>query len=102
MYVAYTSRQNALMAADNHVFRFLFDPTSSIQQLKEDIRLFLNGESDPEQVKRFGGNRSEQEPDPTLPEATFERFHESFPVAFSTRRYTGEHTLFSNLRSSRR
>ena len=67
-YVAYTSRQNELMAVHDQVFRFLFDTTSTFQHIKEDILIFLNGESDPEKVKRFGGNRTEQEPDPTLPD----------------------------------
>ena len=71
-YVAYTSRQNALMAAHNRVFRFLFDQAGSINAIQQEILVFINGESDPEQVRRFGGNRAEQEPDPTLPEATFE------------------------------
>jgi superfamily II DNA or RNA helicase len=91
-YVAYTSRQNELMAAHSQVFRFLFDQTSSIQQIKEDILIFLNGETDPEQIKRFGGNRAEQEPDPTLPEATFE---DCFLEAFGDRARMGLHREFA-------
>lgn len=71
-YVSYTSRQNELMADHTQVFRFLFDHDTSIEDLQQDIKIFLDGDSDPEQIKRFGGNRTEQEPDPTLPEATFE------------------------------
>ena len=91
-YVAYTSRQNDLMATHGQVFRFLLDQISSVQQIKDDILIFLNGESDPEQVKRFGGNRSEQEPDPTLPEATFE---ECFLEAFGDRARMGLHREFN-------
>ncbi len=71
-YVSYTSRQNELMADHAQVFRFLFDHNTSVENLQKDIKIFLDGDSDPEQVRRFGGNRAEQEPDPTLPEATFE------------------------------
>ena len=91
-YVAYTSRQNELMAKHCQVFRFLFDQTTSIQQIKEDIFIFLNGDSDPEQIKRFGGNRAEQEPDPTLPEATFE---DCFLEAFGDRARMGLHREFA-------
>jgi superfamily II DNA or RNA helicase len=78
-YIAYTSRQNDLMDKHNRVFRFLFDPDTSIDDLKQDINIILNDESDPERIKRFGANRSEQQPDPTLPEATFEDcFFEAF------------------------
>lgn len=91
-YVAYTSRQNDLMATHSQVFRFLFDRTSSVQQIKEDILIFLNGESDPEQIKRFGGNRAEQQPDPTLPEATFE---DCFLEAFGDRARMGLHREFA-------
>lgn len=71
-YVSYTSRQNEWMTARDRVFRFLCDQGSSTDILQQEIDFFLNGESDPELVRRFGGNRTEQEPDPTLPEATFE------------------------------
>lgn len=91
-YVAYTSRQNELMATHSQVFRFLFDQTGSLQQIKEDILIFLNGESDPEQIKRFGGNRAEQAPDPTLPEATFE---DCFLEAFGDRARMGLHREFA-------
>jgi hypothetical protein len=91
-YVAYTSRQNDLMATHSQVFRFLFDRTSSVQQIKEDILIFLNGESDPEQITRFGGNRAEQQPDPTLPEATFE---DCFLEAFGDRARMGLHREFA-------
>ena len=91
-YVAYTSRQNDLMATHSQVFRFLFDETSSVQQIKEDILIFLNGECDPEQIRRFGENRAEQEPDPTLPEATFE---DCFLEAFGDRARMGLHREFA-------
>jgi superfamily II DNA or RNA helicase/SOS-response transcriptional repressor LexA len=91
-YVAYTSRQNELMLKHGQVFRFLFDQTSSFQQIKEDILIFLNGDSDPEEIKRFGGNRAEQEPDPTLPEATFE---DCFLEAFGDRARMGLHREFA-------
>ncbi|HIP63889.1 MAG TPA: DEAD/DEAH box helicase [Deltaproteobacteria bacterium] len=71
-YVSYTSRQNELMADHAQIFRFLFDHDTSVDTLQQDIKIFLDKDSDPEQVRRFGGNRAEQEPDPTLPEATFE------------------------------
>ena len=71
-YVAYTASQNELVEAHDRVFRFLADPDVSPADLCEEIEFFLEGESDPEKVKRFGGNRTEQEPDPTLPEAAFE------------------------------
>jgi superfamily II DNA or RNA helicase/SOS-response transcriptional repressor LexA len=71
-YVSYTSRQNELMADHAHVFRFLFDHNTSVDNIQQDIQIFLDEDSDPEQIRRFGGNRTEQEPDPTLPEATFE------------------------------
>ncbi len=79
-YVAYTATQNEMMAAHDRVFRFLFDGKSSPEQFNEEIELFLSGESDPARIRRFGGNRTEQEPDPTRPEATFE---DCFLEAFS-------------------
>jgi superfamily II DNA or RNA helicase/phage repressor protein C with HTH and peptisase S24 domain len=79
-YVAYTSTQNELMNAHGRVFRFLFDEKQPPEQFKQEIELFLTSESDPEKIRRFGGNRTEQEPDPTLPESTFE---DCFLEAFS-------------------
>ncbi len=80
------------MATHSQVFRFLFDQSISVQQIKEDILIFLNGESDPEQIRRFGGNRAEQQPDPTLPEATFE---DCFFEAFGDRARMGLHREFA-------
>jgi len=91
-YVAYTSRQNDLMAAHSRVFRFLFDQAGSIDAIQQGIIMFLDGESDPEQIRRFGGNRAEQEPDPTLPEATFE---DCFLEAFGDHARMGLHREFA-------
>lgn len=90
-YVSYTSRQNELMFAHGRVFRFLFDHTSSVDVIKQEIIMFLDGDSDPEQVRRFGGNRAELEPDPTLPEATFE---DCFLEAFGDNARMGLHREF--------
>jgi superfamily II DNA or RNA helicase/phage repressor protein C with HTH and peptisase S24 domain len=91
-YVAYTSRQNELMAAHSQVFRFLFDSADSFDTIQQEILLFLGGESDPEQIKRFGANRAEQEPDPTQPEATFE---DCFLEAFGDQARMGLHREFA-------
>lgn len=91
-YVDYTTRQNGLMAAHKRVFRFLFNQTSSINAIQQEILMFLDGESDPEHVRRFGGNRAELEPDPTLPEATFE---DCFFEAFGDRARMGLHREFA-------
>lgn len=91
-YVAYTSRQNGLMAAHNRVFRFLFDQAISLGATQQEILMFLDGESDPKQVRRFGGNRAELEPDPTLPEATFE---DCFFEAFGDHARMGLHREFA-------
>lgn len=78
-YVDYTSFQNGLIAKYSQVFRFLFDSSSRPSQLKDLIKTFLTGESDPETIKRFGVDRTMYEPDPTLPEAEFEEcFFEAF------------------------
>ena len=78
-YVAYTSSQNEFVADHARVFRFLVDSDVAPSNFCEEIEFFLAGESDPEKVQRFGGNRTEQEPDPTLPEAAFEKcFLEAF------------------------
>ena len=91
-YVAYTSVQNELMAAHNQVYRFLHDPESPVDTLQREITLFLDGESDPEQIRRFGGNRAEQDIDPTLPEATFE---DCFLEVFGDRTRMALHREFS-------
>ena len=91
-YVGYTIRQNELMATHNRVFRFLLDQASSINAIQQEILMFLDGESDPEHVKRFGGNRAELEPDPTLPEATFE---DCFFEAFGDHARMGLHREFA-------
>ncbi len=71
-YVTYTTRQNELMHTHDRVYRFLFDQADEIEAAKDEILMFLNGESDPEKIKRFGGNRTELEPGPTPPEDMFE------------------------------
>lgn len=91
-YISYTSRQNELMAAHSRVFRFLFDLDSPTDALQHEIQFFLNEESDPEQIRRFGGNRAEQEPDPTLPEAVFE---DCFIETFGTQARMGLHREFA-------
>jgi superfamily II DNA or RNA helicase len=91
-YVSYTINQNELMATHNRVFRFLFDQASPINAIQQEIFMFLDGESDPEHVKRFGGNRAELEPDPTLPEATFE---DCFFEAFGDHARMGLHREFA-------
>jgi len=85
-YVSYTTRQNELMHTHDRVFRFLFDRADVIEELKEKIQLFLKGESDPEKLRRFGGNRAELEPDPTPPEDIFE---DCFFQAFGDRARMG-------------
>ena len=91
-YVAYTSAQNELMSAHNQVFRFLYDPKSSVNTIQDEITMLLEGESDPEQIRRLGRNRTEQDIDPTLPEATFE---ECFLEAFGDRSRMALHREFS-------
>lgn len=73
-YVDYTSRQNHLVHQYNRVFRFLFNGDNSIDDLKSEIEFFLNDDEDPEQLQRFGRNRSEQDIDPSQPEAVFEEY----------------------------
>ncbi len=85
-YVSYTTRQNELMNTHDRVFRFLFDQSDPIEDVKENILLFLIGESDPEKLRRFGGNRTELEPDPTPPEDIFE---DCFFQAFGDRARMG-------------
>jgi len=77
-YIDYTTRQNSLMNDYDRVFRFLpdiHDPDS----LSIELDLLLNGEPDPDVIRRHGGNRAEQNIDPSLPEAEFE---ESFIEAY--------------------
>lgn len=91
-YVSYTTKQNELMNSHDRVFRFLFNRDDSIEDVKENILLFLRGESDPEKLKRFGGNRTELEPDPTPPEDIFE---DCFFQAFGDRARIGLHREFA-------
>ena len=91
-YVAYTTKQNELMVSFNRVFRFLLDSSNQAADLQQLITLFLSDESDPEKIKRFGGNRTEQEPDPTLPEAAFE---DCFLEAFGDRARMALHREFA-------
>lgn len=82
------------MAAHDRVFRFLFDQASYSTAMQQEIRMFLDGDSDHEQIRRFGGNRAEQEPDPTLPEATFE---DCFLEAFGDHARMGLHREFASV-----
>jgi hypothetical protein len=81
-YVAYTTEQNEMVNRHRRVFRFLLDSNIQTQDLLEEIAFFLDGDSDPDSVRRFGANRAELEPDPSLPEAAFE---DCFIEAFGTR-----------------
>jgi len=91
-YVEYTSTQNQLMETYGRVFRFLFDAKQPIHLLQDEIEMFLQGESDPEKIKRFGANREDSNPDPTLPEATFE---DCFLEAFGDNARMGLHREFN-------
>ncbi|ORJ63412.1 DEAD/DEAH box helicase family protein [Geothermobacter hydrogeniphilus] len=71
-YVDYTSVQNSLFFEYERVFRFFYEEGQPVQLLKAEIDFFLNGADDPEKINRFGRNRSEQDVDPTRPEALFE------------------------------
>jgi superfamily II DNA or RNA helicase/SOS-response transcriptional repressor LexA len=71
-YVEYTSRQNSLMHRHSKVFRFLYDKTDSTSDLIKEIDFFLDDEGDPEALRVSGRNRTEQDIDPTMPEAIFE------------------------------
>ncbi len=78
-YVDYTSSQNKLFHDYDIVLRFLFDNTTTIEELTNEIQFFLQGGEDIEKITHFGRNRTEQDIDPTLPEATFEEhFIEAF------------------------
>jgi len=80
-YVDYTSHQNALVHRHDKVYRFLLDPDNSAA-LKQEITFFLDEDPDPESVACFGRNRTEQDIDPSLPEAVFEDcFIEAFGEA---------------------
>ncbi len=71
-YVDYTHLQNSLFFRYDRVLRFLYPADESTNSLREEINFFLCGEDDPDKIRRFGRNRSEQDIDPTRPEATFE------------------------------
>ena len=90
-YVDYTTNQNELMASYSRTFRFLIGEDTPPEAIIDEIVFFLNGESDPEKIKRRGRNRSEQEPDPTLPEAVFE---DCFIEAFGDRARMALHREF--------
>lgn len=91
-YVEYTSTQNSLMEKHGRVFRFLLDETIPYQWLYDEIEMFLQGESDPDKIRRFGANRENAVPDPTLPEATFE---DCFLEAFGDHARMGLHREFT-------
>ena len=78
-YVDYTSCQNQLFHEHEIVLRFLHDETSTTDELESEIKYFLQGGEDIEKISRFGRNRTEQDIDPTRPEAAFEdHFIEAF------------------------
>lgn len=91
-YVAYTSHQNRLMDRHDKVFRFLLDSTANFKEMRDEISFFLSEDVDIEKVRNFGRNRTEQEPDPTLPEATFE---ECFIDAFGHHNSMALHREFA-------
>lgn len=91
-YVSYTSKQNELMHNHQRVFRVLFDQKTSIKDFQLEVKVCLDGDDDPETIRRFGRNRTEQEPDPTLPEATFE---DCFLEAFGDRARMALHREFA-------
>jgi superfamily II DNA or RNA helicase/SOS-response transcriptional repressor LexA len=78
-YVDYTSRQNQLFHSFDTTLRVLHDGTTTIDETKDEIQFFLQGGEDLEKISSFGRNRTEQDIDPTRPEATFEdHFIEAF------------------------
>ncbi len=81
LYVDYTSHQNALVHRHDKVYRFLLEQEKT-DALKQEINFFLDDDPDPESIASFGRNRTEQDIDPTLPEAIFEDcFIEAFGEA---------------------
>lgn len=91
-YVEYTSHQNELMAKHGQLYRFLVDEPEQIEGFLRDIKYILDDESDPEKVKRFGGNRTDQATDPTMPEAIFE---DCFLEAFGAKAGVALHREFA-------
>jgi len=91
-YISYTSKQNQLMATHSRVFRFLYDQDFSGDDFHKYIQMFLDGEADPEKIRCYGGNRAEQEPDPTPPEDIFE---DCFFQAFGEKSRMGLHREFA-------
>ncbi len=91
-YVAYTSYQNKLMYRHRKVFRFLYDASATVKDMQQEISFFLADEPDLEKVRSFGRNRTEQDPDPTLPEAAFE---DCFIEAFGHKKSMALHREFA-------
>ncbi|GBD97848.1 MAG TPA: DEAD/DEAH box helicase [Nitrospirae bacterium] len=90
-YVDYTTRQNGIFHQYERVLRFSHDGDTSVYGLKREISFFLSDEDDPEQIKRSGRNRTEQDIDPTQPEAIFE---DCFVDAFGHNRLNVLHKEF--------
>ena len=77
-YIDYTTLQNSLFHRYRKVFRFVQDDTDPAN-LAGEIRYFLADRDDVEVLQRCGRNRTEQDIDPTRPEAIFEdRFIAAF------------------------
>ncbi|MBU2515890.1 DEAD/DEAH box helicase family protein [bacterium] len=91
-YVDYTSHQNKLFHENERVLRFLHEENGDINELKEEILFFLQGEDDVEKVTRFGRDRTKHDIDPTQPEAEFEDY---FIEAFGESKRVVLHREFS-------
>ena len=93
-YIDYTTRQNSLIHSSDKVFRFLFTETDTPDDLLSEIDTFLNNEPDPEKISKFGRNRTEQDIDPSRPEATFE---DHFIEAFESAKLNALHREFNHI-----
>ena len=71
-YIDYTATQNMLTNKNGQLFRFLLSDHESTKELADHIQAFLSGDKESEILRKFGGNRTEQDIDPTPPEAAFE------------------------------
>jgi superfamily II DNA or RNA helicase len=78
-YVDYTTVQNSFFAHYSQVFRFLYETDKPFQFLEDEINIFFKEMNDPETIRQFGRNRTDQDIDPSRPEAIFEN---SFISAF--------------------
>ncbi|MBL7050092.1 MAG: DEAD/DEAH box helicase family protein [Nitrospira sp.] len=90
-YVDYTSRQNDLFNRYQQVYRFLHNQNDSLTTLMNEVREFINNDADPEGLRCFGRNRTEQDIDPTMPEAVFE---DCFIDAFGYNKLSSLHKEF--------